>query len=108
LIKQLDQNFGFAKANNIGAKIAKGELLLFLNNDTEVSKDFLEPLVQEIKSDEIAICQSLLLKNDGTVDSAGDFIDKYGNAFNSKEIPKKNQYHSQCPWCMYADQKKDF
>jgi len=87
VIKQLEQNFGFAKANNIGADIAKGDLLLFLNNDTKVTEEFLEPLVTEMKSDEIAICQSLLLKPDGEVDSAGDFVDKYGRAYNSKKIP---------------------
>ena len=32
----------------------------------------------------IAICQSLLLKPDGSVDSSGDFIDKLGVVYNSK------------------------
>jgi hypothetical protein len=89
VVKQLDANYGFAKANNIGADIAKGKLLLFLNNDTKVTEGFLEPLVDEIVSNDIAICQSLLLKFDGTVDSAGDFVDKYGRAYNSKTIPEK-------------------
>ncbi len=88
-IKQLEQNLGFAEANNIGAGISKGNLLLFLNNDTKVTEGFLEPLVEAIKSENTAICQSLLLKPDGTVDSAGDFMDQYGRAYNSKIIPKK-------------------
>lgn len=29
-----DENFGFGKANNIGAKVAKGKYLFFLNSDT--------------------------------------------------------------------------
>ena len=33
---KLDQNLGFSKANNIGAKKANGKLLHFLNPDTEV------------------------------------------------------------------------
>jgi len=89
IIQQLEQNFGFAKANNIGADVAKGDLLLFLNNDTKVTEGFLEPLVAEMKSDETAICQSLLLKPDGAIDSAGDFVDKYGRTYNSKKIPKE-------------------
>jgi hypothetical protein len=88
-IKQLEQNLGFAEANNIGANNSKGDLLLFLNNDTKVTESFLEPLVRAIQSNNVAICQSLLLKPDGTVDSSGDFIDQYGRAYNSKKIPKQ-------------------
>ena len=40
------KNLGFAGGNNLGIAQAKGKYLLFLNNDTEVEPDFLEPLVQ--------------------------------------------------------------
>jgi len=33
------QNLGYAKANNLAAKVAKGEYLLFLNSDIEVVED---------------------------------------------------------------------
>jgi hypothetical protein len=46
------KNLGFAGGNNVAVKKAKGKYLLFINNDTEVDPDFLEPLV------------SLLDKND--------------------------------------------
>ena len=39
------ENFGFAKANNIGISQAKGQYLFFLNNDTEVEPRCLEKLV---------------------------------------------------------------
>ena len=39
------KNLGFAGGNNLGIAQATGEYLLFLNNDTEVAPDFLEPLV---------------------------------------------------------------
>lgn len=44
LIKS-EMNLGFAGGNNLGIKEASGEYLLFLNNDTEVAPDFIEPLV---------------------------------------------------------------
>ena len=88
IIIKLDKNYGFAYPNNVGAKNAKGDFLLFLNNDTIVDPQFMTELVKVMqKDDKIAICQSLLLKPDGAVDSAGDFVDKYGRAFNSKKIP---------------------
>ena len=41
-----DDNLGFAGGNNLGIKEAKGEYLLFLNNDTEVPGNFIEPLIE--------------------------------------------------------------
>jgi GT2 family glycosyltransferase len=44
------QNLGFAGGNNLGIAIAKGKHLLFLNNDTEVEPDFLEPMVELLET----------------------------------------------------------
>jgi GT2 family glycosyltransferase len=86
ILKKLDQNYGFAYPNNLGAKIAKGDYLLFLNNDTVVTPNSLSELLSTILSDSnIAICQSFLLKMNGDVDSSGDFIDSLGRAFSSRE-----------------------
>ena len=38
-------NNGFAKANNQGVKVAKGNFLLFLNNDTIVTKGWLSTMM---------------------------------------------------------------
>ncbi len=38
-------NLGFSGGNNLGLKHANGEYMLFLNNDTEVAPNFLEPMV---------------------------------------------------------------
>ena len=85
IVIKLDSNKGFAEPNNIGAKIAKGEYLLFLNNDTVTTTNFISEMVKVLEKDEkIAICQSLLLKPDGNIDSSGDFIDKMGIVYNSK------------------------
>lgn len=50
LIKS-DKNLGFAGGNNLGVREAKGEYLLFINNDTIVPSGFIEPLVQTLQND---------------------------------------------------------
>jgi len=90
IIIKLEKNYGFAYPNNIGAKNAKGELLLFLNNDTTHEPDFISELVKEISKDpKIAMCQSLLLKPNGEIDSSGDFIDSIGICYSSKDKIEK-------------------
>ena len=51
-----DENLGFAGGNNLGIEEAKGDILFFINNDTEFSGNVLEPMVEELmKSPEIGI-----------------------------------------------------
>lgn len=44
-------NIGFAGGNNLGVRASKGDYLLFINNDTEVVPDFLEPMVSLLEND---------------------------------------------------------
>ncbi len=44
------ENLGFAGGNNLGIEKSNGDYLLFINNDTEVPKGFLEPLVEFYQS----------------------------------------------------------
>lgn len=39
-------NYGFAAGNNFGIMCARGKYILLLNNDTIVTPDFIEPMVQ--------------------------------------------------------------
>lgn len=48
---QSETNLGFAGGNNLGVRASKGEYLMFINNDTEVPKHFLEPLVNLLEND---------------------------------------------------------
>ncbi|HEX7468213.1 MAG TPA: glycosyltransferase family 2 protein, partial [Methanobacterium sp.] len=45
----LDKNYGFAEGCNIGALEAKGEFIVFLNNDTRVDAEWLSELVNATK-----------------------------------------------------------
>lgn len=69
------ENVGFAKGCNIGAKMAKGEYLLFLNSDTQVlDKGFLSMVDFLEKNPKIAILGGKLENNDGSIQpSAGKF-----------------------------------
>jgi GT2 family glycosyltransferase len=85
ILIKLNENKGFAEPNNIASKIATGEFLLFLNNDTIVTPDFISELLKPLQHDsQIGICQSLLLHPDHSIDSSGDFIDKLGVVYNSR------------------------
>lgn len=45
-IISLKENKGFSSACNQGAKISKGDILIFLNNDVKANENFISPLVE--------------------------------------------------------------
>jgi len=57
-----DKNLGFAGGNNLGIQKAKGDFLLFLNNDTEVTEGFLDTLINEFdQNPNIGILSPLII-----------------------------------------------
>lgn len=66
------ENLGYAKANNIGAKISNSDYLLLLNNDTAVINNWLSPMLELIVKDKsIAAVGAKLLFSDNTIQHAG-------------------------------------
>lgn len=64
--------FNWSKLNNLGASKAEGNVLVFLNNDTQViSPDWLDRLVEQSLRDDIGVVGGLLLYPDGTIQHAG-------------------------------------
>ncbi|MDA2922814.1 glycosyltransferase family 2 protein [Patescibacteria group bacterium AH-259-L07] len=61
------QNKGFAIANNQGAKLAKGKILLFLNPDTIIKEDIFQRIINIFKHDsKIGIVSPQLILPDGS------------------------------------------
>lgn len=78
-IVQFDQNYGFCKSNNLCAREANGEYLVFLNNDTFVEEDWLANFVQGVLSEsDILSCACKILfphlKDGRVVNAAGGII----------------------------------
>ncbi len=70
-IELLSENRNFAGGCNIGAGLANGEVLVFLNNDTEVPETALERLVEQVHEPGVAVAGCRLLFPTGTIQHAG-------------------------------------
>jgi GT2 family glycosyltransferase/2-polyprenyl-3-methyl-5-hydroxy-6-metoxy-1,4-benzoquinol methylase len=80
-IVSYDQPFNFSMMNNYGARSAKGDYLVFLNNDTEiVTKDWIEHLLYYVEQPDVAAAGPLLLYPDKRVQHAGVVLGLRGTA----------------------------
>lgn len=75
------QPFNYSKVNNIGAKFASGEFLIFLNNDTEVlTPDWIEWLIGFAALPDTGFSGAKLHFADGTLQHAGIVLGVMGLA----------------------------
>ena len=78
-----DENGGFISACNDGAASARGEFLVFLNNDTVPQPGWLEALLGTFETlDGIGLVGSQLLASDGRLQEAGGLVFSDGSAGN--------------------------
>ncbi|WP_242719371.1 tetratricopeptide repeat protein [Microcoleus vaginatus] len=85
--------FNYSRINNYAVTKAKGDYLLFLNNDTEViTSDWLEAMVEQAQRPTIGAVGALLLYPDNTVQHAGVVMGVGGVAGHShKHFPASHQ-----------------
>ncbi len=102
-----DQNLGFIGSCNRGAAVARGEFLVFLNNDTVVTPGWLEALARTFQDiPDAGYVGAKLVYPDGRLQEAGGVIWQdasgwnYGK-FDNPDLPRYN-YAREVDYCSGA------
>ena len=76
-------NVNFIRSCNRGFEAARGEYIVFLNNDTEVKLRWLDELYETMRRDDkIGVAGSKLLFPDGSLQECGGIIWRLGDGWN--------------------------
>lgn len=117
-IVKSEKNLGFAGGNEYGLKYCRGKYILFLNNDTLVTRGFLTKLVSFIEKDEnLAVVQPTILFHrpgeslHGKINSVGSFILNsgflyhlnYGKEFVEKDYDESYEIYTAYGACFLAN-----
>jgi GT2 family glycosyltransferase len=80
---ELDRNYGFVGGNNRGVHIAKTDVVVFLNNDMIVDRDFLQPLLEGFTDDSVFAVTSQIFFEDSSRrrEETGNTRGKFENGF---------------------------
>lgn len=85
------ENLGFVGSCNAGARAARGEFLLFLNNDTQVTPRWLDALVQTYREEaHCGIVGSRLIYPDGRLQEAGGLVYSDASAWNVGRFERRD------------------
>ncbi len=90
------ENMRFLKNCNNAAKFARGKFILFLNNDTQVQKNWLLPLIELFEKDkQIGLVGSKLVYPDGRLQEAGGIFWNDASAWNygNKSDPNLSEFN---------------
>lgn len=91
-----EKNLRFLLNCNHAAEYAKGQYLLFLNNDTQVQDNWLEPLIDLMERDtSVGMVGSKLIYSDGYLQEAGGILWKDASAWNygSRQNPNDSEFN---------------
>jgi len=110
-----NENLGFAKACNQGARATRGKYIVFLNNDTIPQDGWLSALVQEANlSDDSAVVGSKLLYPDNTIQHAGVAFSRdrgtpyhiyRGLSSNGEFVNQRREFQAVTAACMLVKRK---
>jgi GT2 family glycosyltransferase len=81
------ENLGFAAGNNVAIRVAQGDYIVTLNNDTRAEPDWLEELIKVVETDpKIGMCASKMLfyYHTGVLNSTGISLDIAGIAWDRR------------------------
>ncbi|MBU0673198.1 MAG: glycosyltransferase [Proteobacteria bacterium] len=89
------KNKGFVEACNQGAEAASGKNILFLNNDTLVTADWLAAMVAPLVDEKVGLVGAKLVFPDGRLQEAGGIIWQDGTGWNygREDDPSLPQYN---------------
>ena len=89
---RLENNYGAPGNRNVLASYAKGEYLLFLDNDTEILEDTLTNVMDFIKKENSnLVVQLKLVYPNGLIDSCGGLISDLGYPVELNRNSKANE-----------------
>lgn len=102
-----ESNLGFLKNVNRAATFARGKYLFLLNNDTQVTENWLGPIVELMEKDaKVGLVGSKLIFANGKLQEAGGIIFQNGSGWNygrmnNPDLPEFN-YLKEVDYCSGA------
>ena len=76
------ENLGFVEACNAGVNAARGNYVLLLNNDTEVTPGWLEAMMAPFTDERVGAVGAKLIYPDGRLQEAGNIVWQDGSGWN--------------------------
>jgi GT2 family glycosyltransferase len=120
VFRSVSPNIGFPRACNLGASLASGDYLVFLNNDVEFAPDVFVRLYEAIQKDkgEVACFGAAILQFDGAIQDLGSGIwrDGVAQGYSRNEAPTRYafayprdvDYVAGCFFCISAEEFKEY